>query len=269
MVTGYQVPSITAEGKSEPFPMQLARGLIAGHSKVDKFGSYDAVGTSFVPVTEGGIYRTPMAAVTLEAISADANDTAAGTGAQEITLIGLDANWNEVTETVEMNGDSASSATTNGFIRLYRAYVSRSGTYATVSAGSHAGSITIRESGAGDTWTTIPVAGLPRGQSNISAFSVAKQRVGFIHSLFIHVDSNKAADILLMQRPNADDVVAPFSGALRTVRYLVGVTSTSPQKPWGPFGPFPGPSDVIMFAKVGSGSAAVAADFELSLVETE
>lgn len=98
----------------------------------------------------------------------NAADTAAGAGAREVTLIGLDASGNVVTEAIATNGISASSATTNSFIRLYRAYVSASGTYATAAAGSHTAAIVIENSAGGTDWLTIDATSFPLAQSEVS-----------------------------------------------------------------------------------------------------
>lgn len=268
MVTGFYVPSISADKKTEPFDLQLSRGLIYGHELIHKFGANDAVGTSFVPISDGGVYQTPTTVTALEVVSSSTNDTAAGSGAQALTLIGLDGNWDEVTEEVEMDGTDA-VATANSYFRLYRAYVSRSGTYATIAGGSQDGDLTIRVASAGATWATIKNDIFDMAQTQIGCYTVPDRRIGYIASVFLHVDSNQSIDILFMQRPNADDVATPFSGALRTFLYLVGLKGSTTLKPRTPVGPFVGPCDLISFGKVGAATAAVSIDFEVMQVQSE
>ena len=107
---------------------EVAKGNVPGHSLVHKFGATDA-GTTMAPVTVSGFYRVPTAATALEFVSDDANDDAAGTGAREVTVVGLDENWAEVTQTVVTDGLTPVALGTD-LIRLYRWYVSSSGTYA-------------------------------------------------------------------------------------------------------------------------------------------
>ena len=151
------------------FPwLDAARGLTIGQKTVAKFGRNESVGTSFEPVALGGVYQTPQAAsaTTLRIKSGgDSNDTAAGSGARQVTLEGLDENFEEVSETVATNGASASSATTATFTRLYRVYVSESGTYATLAAGSHVGDIVIENGSGGTDWATISATDFPQSQS--------------------------------------------------------------------------------------------------------
>lgn len=69
--------------------------------------------------------------------SSSANDTSAGTGARTIVVQGLDADYNEVTETVTLNGQTAVTMTAS-LLRVNYAYVATAG-----SANSAAGDIYI------------------------------------------------------------------------------------------------------------------------------
>jgi len=112
---------------------------------VHKFGAANLT-TTIAPITYSGVYQTPMTAQSLEFVSSNANDISTGSGAREITVIGLDSSWNEVSQTVITDGTTPVALNTD-LIRLYRWYVSQSGTYATQSMGSHAGILTIRAAG--------------------------------------------------------------------------------------------------------------------------
>ena len=79
--------------------------------------------------------------------SSSANDTSAGTGARTIVVQGLDANYNEVSETVTMNGQTAVTMTA-AFLRVNYAYVATAG-----SGNSAAGDIYI---GTGTVTTGVP-----------------------------------------------------------------------------------------------------------------
>lgn len=251
--------------------LDVSRGLATGVSVVDKFGRNAAVGTTFVPVCFSGHYRTPQSgsATTLRIkAGGNANDTAAGTGARQITLIGLDENFAEVTETLETNGALASSATTTTFTRLYRAYVSQSGTYATESAGSHAGDITIENSAGTEDWAIIDATNFPKSQTEIGAFSVPAGKTGYVKLRHVTVDTGKTIDVVFFQRLNIDETAAPYT-AMRAQSVLSGVTGGEIQA-FGeaevPLGPYPGPCDIGFMAKVSTGTASVAVEFEIFLV---
>jgi hypothetical protein len=62
--------------------------------------------------------------------STDTDDTdTTGAGARTVTIEGLDANYAEITETVDMNGQTADagSTTTASFLRVNRMYVATAG----------------------------------------------------------------------------------------------------------------------------------------------
>jgi len=139
-----------------------------------KFGRDESVDTTFKPVCIGGVWPTPTTSnATPLRIKAggNANDTAAGSGAREITVIYLDTNLAVQTETLATAGASASSYTSGNVFRLLRAYVSASGTYASASGGfSHSASITLESSS--EDWATIDATDIVRAQSQIACYTV-------------------------------------------------------------------------------------------------
>lgn len=121
MATSGIVSSITRTGAYEPFELQASRGQIALHTPRFRFGYANAIGstpqTITTCVTAGSAYVYPTTAVTMKVSSASANDTAAGTGARTILVSGLDGNYNAVSETVTLNGQTQVS-TTNTYLRI-------------------------------------------------------------------------------------------------------------------------------------------------------
>ena len=148
---------------SQEWYFEVTQGLIPKYSVVHKFGA-GSVGTTVGPIAQSGTYQTPTTAQALEFVSDNANDTSAGTGARELTIVGLDSNWVEVSQTLVTNGTTAVALTTN-LIRLYRWFVSSSGTYATEATSTHAGTLTIQASGGGTVWSNIGVTPFPASQS--------------------------------------------------------------------------------------------------------
>ena len=120
-------PSTTSERRHEDFPLQVSRGQIPGHRNVTVFGFNPDVDSTQVSVWPLPILIPfPAAAIQMTVSSASANDTSAGTGARTIVVQGLDANYNEVTETVTMNGQTAVTMT-NALLRVNYAYVLTAG----------------------------------------------------------------------------------------------------------------------------------------------
>lgn len=200
---------------NKDYGLQVSQGLVSGTTAFSKFGRNGAVSTTSVPICMAGVYSTPTAATALELLSSSASDTSAGSGAREVTVIGLDSNWAEVTQTVVTNGTTPVALATN-LIRLYRAYVSSSGTYGTQSAGSHVGTITIRSVSGATTWATIDVVNsFPQGQTLIGAYTVPAGYTLYLNEWSISVDSTKPATVEFFTRANADDVTSPYSGTIR------------------------------------------------------
>lgn len=120
-------PSITIQGKNEPFELQVARGFIEGHRTVTVFGYNGDVDTSEVTVWPlPSIIGHPAAALQMKVSSTSANDTSAGTGARTVVIQGLDANYVEISETVTLNGQTE-VLTAQSFFRINYAYVATTG----------------------------------------------------------------------------------------------------------------------------------------------
>lgn len=116
------IRSITQVGKYEPFELQVARGQITGHTQANIF----AYGTT--PAT-AGLFRTvwenmsttdyvfPTSASTMTLVSNAVGDTAT------ITITGLDASYNLLTENLVLNGTTGVT-TVNSYFRINNISVS-------------------------------------------------------------------------------------------------------------------------------------------------
>ena len=121
-----------------PHELDIVRGRnpLVTHKRL--FGRNAAVGTTPETIWESGAAYTWNAAAVLEITSSD--DTAdvlagPGTGAQKVTIEGVDANYLSVVEEIDMTGFT-NSDTTAAFLRVNRMYVSQVG-----SGGLNAGDI--------------------------------------------------------------------------------------------------------------------------------
>lgn len=248
---------------TEDFWQQVAEGNVAKHSHVHKFGRHLSVGTGFVAVSVGGVYQMPQVsgAAALRVKIGDTNDTALGSGAREITLEGLDETGAMVTEAIPTAGTSAGAASTATFMRLFRAYVSKSGTYATTAGGSHAADIVIETTG-GTAWATIDESDLALGQTEIGLYTVPLGSTAYVTNMSTSVDSAKLTEFRFFQRRNILETVAPFS-ALRIIREMEGSDEFVPVIP---LGPYPALTDIGFLAKAASGTPEADVDFEILLV---
>ena len=140
--------SISRFGLTEPFDLQVARNQIAYHESVYKFGNNPAVADSVETIwPQGGLYSYPSAATVLKVSSSSTDDASAGTGARTVELFGLDGDYNEISETVTLNGQTAVN-TTQSFLRINRMIVRSAG-----SGGANAGVI---YAGTGTVTTGVP-----------------------------------------------------------------------------------------------------------------
>jgi hypothetical protein len=248
-----------------PDGLDIARGLAKGLQLIPKFGHNAAVGTSFVPICRGGIYRTPQVsgAKALRVAAGNAADTAAGLGAREVSLQGLNQAGELVTEAVATNGATASLYTTTLFLRLFRVWVSASGTYASATAGSHTANIVIQDN-APLTWTTLVATGFPRAQSQIGAYSVPLGYTAFITEITPSIQSTKLVDLTFFTRENILQTAPPYS-AMRVKREAIGIDGHITEQFPYPLGPFPALTDIGFMAKVSAQTADVSIDFNIVL----
>jgi hypothetical protein len=136
-------PSITQYERTEAFELQVARGMIAGHKHLFKFGNNSDVNGSIETIwSNSSLYVYPTVAMQMSVSSSSANDSSAGTGARTVSVQGLDQNYNEVAETIVLNGQSA-VLTTNTFIRVFRAFVITAGSTETAQGTIYIGTGTI------------------------------------------------------------------------------------------------------------------------------
>jgi hypothetical protein len=175
---------------SFPYYLQVSRGLIAGHRRVFKFGYNGEIQNVEETVWDvGGLYAYPASAVTMTATSS----SGATDEDVEVTIQGVDASYNELSETVTLDA-SGTATTTGSFLRVYRAFVS-SGT-------ASAGNITIANGGttyayvsAADQQTLMALWTVPAGytaylfQLDTTAFTVQNNKVATIRMLTRELNS--------------------------------------------------------------------------------
>jgi len=122
-----EISSISRIGRTEPFELQVSRGQIAWHRSVTVFGYNPDVDTTPETVWPGdGILPYPSSPIQMKVSSESTDDTSAGTGARTVYIGGLDANHNEISEVVTMNGQTA-VLTTKSYLHINQAYVMTAG----------------------------------------------------------------------------------------------------------------------------------------------
>ena len=167
--------------------LDVARLVIPNSKIVHKFGANFDIDQATDPEsvwTGGGLYPWASLATpqTIYCISTSASDTAT------LTVEGLDANYNEQTESVTLTGTSA-VVTTSTFIRVFRM---------TYEDGANVGTITARvTSGTGTVVAQIDVA---YAQTLMAVYTVPAGHTGYMVALDGTIDSNKNCQILMYHR---------------------------------------------------------------------
>ena len=171
---------------SYPYFLQVSRGLVAGHKRVFKFGYNEEIQDVEETIWDvGGLYAYPSSAVTMTATSS----SGATDEDVQVTIQGLDASYNELSETVTLDA-SGTATTTGSFLRVNRAFVA-SGT-------ASAGNITIANGG-----TTYAYVSTLHQQTLMAIWTVPAGYTGYLFQVdttAFTVQNNKVATIRMITR---------------------------------------------------------------------
>jgi hypothetical protein len=193
--------SVSRQGQYEPFELQVARGQIDAHKALFKFGVNGDVGTSVETVwAQGGTYAYPAAATVMKISSSSADDASAGTGARTIAIFGLDANYNEISESVLLDGQTAVN-TGNSYLRISRMYVTTAGSGATAAGTIYAGTGSVTS---GVPATVYGMIALTANQTQMAFWTVPAGYTLYLMGVFFtsaNSTANASTNFQLIQRP--------------------------------------------------------------------
>ena len=195
----------------EDFQLGVSSGdLSPSYQQVYKFGQNASVGNSIETIwLEGGLYAYPPSATTMTVSSSDANDTSAGTGARTVLISGLDGSYNEISETITMNGQTPVT-TSNSYLRVNRALVLTAGS-GEVNAGIiYVGTGTVTAGVPANKYTTINGDGT--NQSLQAFWTVPAGYTAYIYQTNISTGTSSATPAILKTLL----VVRPFGGVFNT-----------------------------------------------------
>ncbi len=242
----------TATVAPTPFALGVPAGLVPGTTGVSQSGfnaSIDATPEDVWNVGGQLIYLT--SAETLEVASSDAVDTSAGTGAQTIQISGLDSNFDEISETIIMNG-LTDVTSVNSYLRLDQMTTITAG-----STGANQGDITATAT------TAATIQGQIDAESNGSLtfnFTVPNAKTAFVTALNFTAGS-------------VDEVSFGFfvrtEGGVFVQQNLHQVIGDAFNFSLNPYSAVPARADirVLAFQISGGGSIAASALMQLYLVD--
>jgi hypothetical protein len=234
-----------AQFHTEDFGLKVAKEKVTGHKSVHKFGAVQAMsqnqtGTIW-DVNDTAYPWSSFSTASLLTIPAvNASDTG-----KTVTIVGLDENYNEQTENVVVSS-SASSTTTNTFIRVYRAYVGDGTT--------NVGDILIQVSS-----TTVCKITAGKGQTLMAIYTVPAGYTGYIMQGTATCQAGADATV--------DMFVRYFGQDSFRVRHSLEVSGTGGQYSYKFFSPvkLPEKSDVDIRGTMRSNNARITAAFDVIL----
>jgi hypothetical protein len=199
-----QVSSISRVGTTEPFYLQVARNQISFHKSNFKFGFNPDIDDSLETVwAQGGLYSYIASASVLKVSSSSTADTSAGTGARTVELFGLDTNYDEINETVTLNGQTAVN-TTNEYLRINRMIVRSAGTGTQNAGVIYAGTGTVTTGVPANKYATIAIGD---NQTVMALWTVPRGYTAYLIQTDITVattQNNKYCTVHLVARPNGE-----------------------------------------------------------------
>ncbi len=242
------------------YDFDVAMGRVPNVTAFRKFGRNNGLGASdeVISMTGASLPYMPSAAVKVNVTAANPADDAAGAGARSIVIVGLDGNFNEVSETIALTGGGTTGDSQFSYLRIYRAYIGGVGTY----GAANTGLLTVLGTGGGTTFVVIP-AGL--GQTQTSHYCVPANYTLYVYDVHISVNSGKYADLTWFQRIKADQTAAPF-GALRIINTYDGVVGTVDLTYSVPI-KFDQRTDVYFIGNAGAGGGAASVEYSGYLVK--
>jgi len=189
--------------------IDIALGLKPNISTVYKYGA-GKVGTSFSPIWDnGGAYNWITTATKLQVVSSDTDDVNGGAGAWTIKIYGLDENWNEISETIELDGTSAVE-TANTYIRCYRAIIMSGGTRIGL-----AGDITIYETGSPSKIVASVLE--EKNQTHMAIYTIPANKTALIANADANAGKGKEAEVELLIKEN---IIGDEVDLVKATRYI-------------------------------------------------
>jgi len=219
----------------------IAMGEIVNASDVNKFGFNPSVGAGFETIWDaGGTYQFLAAPQLLTVTSQDS--TPANDNGVQVTLEGLDGNYDALSETVTLAG-LGTATTNNTFHRIHRAYIAN---------GQAPGDdILIQYNG-----TTYAQITYDYNQTLMAVYTVPAGYTAYLQNLRVGIGKQKEVISRLQVRE--------FNGIFRT-RALLSSFGAPIDKVWTVPEVYPEKTDLMVMATANA-STDISASFEIILV---
>jgi len=255
VIFSFLISPVSAD-KEEPY-LEISKGTTDGHIHVHKFGHNEDLDTSLETIWSGSsIYTYPAAATFMNLTSTDVDDVPLDTGAWNVTIFGLDANYNQINETLQLNGQTRVQ-TTNQYLRVFRAFIRETGT-------------TLSNEGIIYLGTGATVAGVPAniylmidqnyGQTMMTQYTIPDGYTGYMsHFVVTCFTANKNFEVYLRTRW--------FGEGWRRIEEAHLVSGQSVYIPYDPPRVIPERTDIEFIGEVGIAGGVTEISYCLILVE--
>lgn len=199
ILTALIIQPISAQVVPRDFLAEVGKGNVPGHRLVPVRSHSHVIGAAEQIIWCLTVdYVFPPAATLMNVSSTDVDDVGGDTGAWNITVFGLDADWMEQQEIIQLNGQNPVS-TVNQYIRINGLHGRDAGTTESNEGDIHIG---VGATVAGVPATTYNLICADRGNSLTGLYTVPVNHTAFmVHGLFGTAD-NKVVEFIIRIRGN-------------------------------------------------------------------
>jgi len=230
-------------------------GEMTGYKVVHKFGhNLDVNGSYETLWSAGGTYSYLGSATVLKISSADANDDDGDTGARTVLVQGLDTNYNEIEETVTLNGQTAVN-TSNEYLRVYRMTVQTAGSSNHNEGIVYAGTGTVTSGVPANIYAEIPAQ---YNQTMMAVYTIPADKTGYITTFYASPDSQASFQTQL---------TCGNSDGIMRVRNQLHAFQTQAMFNYRPYLKIEEKTDVELRCAVGTANTEFGGGFSIILVD--
>lgn len=237
----------------------ISKGRVQGHRLFTIRGHNEDIGTSFETLwANGTLYPFLTTHTYLNISSSDVNDTLTGSGARTVYVEGLDNNYNQINETLNMNGQTPVS-TINQYLRINKMYVVLVGATTLNEGIIYLGTGPITN---GKPLNVYYIIDAQYGESQVGVFTVPVNKTVYILNEYISTFASVEKEFELFLR------IRCFNQSIRRLDEHHMVRDNTYKAHIAPL-VCEGRTDIDLIAKVDVGSGVATFDIDIILVDSD
>jgi len=243
---------------SDDIGLNISKGNVLGHSAEFKFARSNAITTTESVVWDGGgDYHWLTSAEKMSIVSTSTEDAVGGTGAITLIIIGLDADFAPIQETITLTGTTP-VITDNEYLRIFRAIVLTSGTDS-ATTDANKGDITVTGNISTELVAKILIG---NGQTLMSTYTVPAGKTAYLGAATFGAGEGKQCTFKAKLR-NAPQA----SGGAFSVKYDIPIYESAFYAAFKTPFKIPEKSDTCFTAKTTVGTIDASVSYEMILVD--